>query len=795
MSTHVKFKKERAGAVDHDTQVKEVRCQLVEQLKVLDLQLEQKSQQLQDLSEYLRRRGELESEYSRSLEKLAERFTNRTKRKDPSGLSVSRLWQALLAQTRQESRDHGGLGDACANVLVQPLALCQESTQRLAKKSKEMCALLQDGLLKVTAELQTAWRTYHQYHSDFVSAEGKLKEAEKQKQSAKKLERLIEKRQGKVQDIHLKVSKARNDYLLNLAAANASVHKYYLQDVAALVDCADLGYHLSLSRVMQAFLSRQDQVQQNLSSGLRQLRASVSGLDQSQDREALLQEHPSGFCLPARFLYQPHEGDQVSQVSAEGEVRCELETRFRQIQARLKAVGEETEEAGRLMSSARLTLLDGIGEVDLSSGSTPDAGGENQPSRPSAARRRATLVETETLFLSNMKELLVSSSLASKLKAKHDLLKEAVGKEAANGHQPRSNRKHFRKAQSSTGLLHNQKLFGGDILPFIQASGQQVPLIVESCVRYINLSGLQHEGIFRVPGSQTEVNALRDAFERGDDPLEEQNYELDSVAGVLKLYFRGLQNPLFPVDSTGALLEAAQSKDEAERAAQLRRVVLSFPPPLVVVMRFLFAFLHHVTQYGDENMMQPYNLAVCFGPSLVRGASDDDAVTLQPQINDLVKSLIVQQESIFPGREEVPGPVYEKCMTLEPDDCEPVAEEGEADAEGCQSRAEVERGPPATDPSERPGAASEPAGGASVAGTKRMLQLPSGPLGRQRRGPGPGYARKETPLQGLPEDAVRVDKEVCRQMDSVFRELLTKQALQDPSAAGVAGPGRGAGPD
>ncbi|KAM8830258.1 rho GTPase-activating protein 4a [Synchiropus picturatus] len=787
MSTHVKFKKERAGTVDYDTQVKEVRGQLVEQLKVLDLQLEQKSQQLQDLSEYLRRRGEMESEYSRALEKLAERFTHRSKRKDPSSLSVSRLWQSLLSQTRQESKDHSGLGDACASLLLQPLALCLESTQRLAKKSKDMCALLQDGLLKVTTELQTAWRTYHQYHSDYVNAEGKLKEAEKQKQSNKKMERLIEKRQGKVQDIHLKVSKARNDYLLNLAAANTSVHKYYLQDVAALIDCADLGYHLSLSRVMQAFLSRQKQVQQNLSSGLQQLQVSVSGLDQGRDREALLQEHPSTFCLPARFLYLPHEGDQVSQVSADGEVRCELETRFRQIQARLKTVGEETEEAGRLMSSARHTLLDSVGEVDLSSGSTPDGGGE----RPSAARRRATLVETESLFLTSMKEFLVSSSLASKLKAKHDLLEEAVGKEAANGHQPRSNRKHFRKTQSSTCLLHNQQLFGGDILPFIQASGQPVPLIVESCVRYINLSGLQHEGIFRVPGSQAEVNSLRDAFERGDDPLEEQSYDLDSVAGVLKLYFRGLKNPLFPVDSTSSLLESAQSKDDAERAAQLRTVVLSFPPPLVVVMRYLFAFLHHVSQYSDENMMQPYNLAVCFGPSLVRGSSDDDAVTLQPQINHLVKSLIVQQESIFPGQEQVPGPVYEKCMTLEPDDCEPMVEEGELDADGCQSRADAEVGPAAADK-------SRGQGGVSVTGTKKMLQLPSGPLGRQRRGPGPGYARKEPPLQGLPEDAVTVDKEVCRQMDSVFRELLTKKTLQDPSAVGVhgqkeAGPGRGAG--
>lgn len=41
----------------------------------------------------------------------------------------------------------------------------------------------------------------------------------------------------------------------------------------------------------------------------------------------------------------------------------------------------------------------------------------------------------------------------------------------------------------------------------------------------------------------------------GDEPLAERKYDLDSVAGVLKLYFRGLQNPLFPIDSISQLLE------------------------------------------------------------------------------------------------------------------------------------------------------------------------------------------------------------------------------------------------
>ncbi|KAM9855337.1 rho GTPase-activating protein 4a isoform 2-T2 [Aulostomus maculatus] len=818
MASHVKLRKEKVGMVDYDTQIKEVRCQLADQLKVLDLQLEQKSQQLQDLTDYLRRRGEIESEYSRSLEKLAERFTNRIKRKEPSSHSVAQVWLALLSQTRQESRDHSRLGESCNTILINPLAHCLEYSQRLAKKSKDICTQLQDGLLKVTTELQTAWRTYYQYHSEYVSAEGKLKDAEKleekQKQSAKKVERLIEKRQAKVQEINLKCSKARNDYLLNLAAANASMNKYYLRDISMLIDCADVGYHLSVGRVMKAYLSSRWRFQANLSTGLEQLQGSVLSLDQCQDRDTLLQDHYNTFCMPLRFPYQPHEEDQVSEVSAECEMRCDLETRFKQIQTRLRAVTEETETASKGMSATQSSLLDNISDDDLEPCSTAceDGSTENLAARPSVARRRANLQEIENLYFTRVKEYLVGSSLESKLQAKHDLLKVAVEKEASSGPQSRYNGNgkstRVRKNHSSTSLLHNQRLFNGDLLSFIQASGQQIPIVVQSCIRFINLNGengLHHEGIFRVPGSQMEVNSLRDAFERGEDPLVEQMYNLDSVAGVLKLYFRGLESPLFPVDSTSQLLECAQMKNEAERAAQLKLVISSFPKPVIVVMRYLFAFLHHVSQYSDENMMQPYNLAICFGPSLVRGAHDDDMVTLQPQINALVKSIILQHETIFPSQSEVRGPVYEKCMTLEQDDCEPVIEEGDGEAENSQGKADVEAGSSA-DPSISVTMASlqkraeslpanssgfsdpmrftsGPAGGGITSGAKIMLQIPTGPQGKPRRLQSPGCVRSETQEHVSPEDVIQVDKEVCRQMDSVFKELLSKQAQKDPSSA------------
>lgn len=47
-------------------------------------------------------------------------------------------------------------------------------------------------------------------------------------------------RHGRVQETQLKCTKARNDYLLNLAAANAAMNKYYLQDISTLIDVRNI---------------------------------------------------------------------------------------------------------------------------------------------------------------------------------------------------------------------------------------------------------------------------------------------------------------------------------------------------------------------------------------------------------------------------------------------------------------------------------------------------------------------------------------------------------------------------
>nr|ACO95341.1 Rho GTPase activating protein 4 (predicted) [Dasypus novemcinctus] len=246
--------------------------------------------------------------------------------------------------------------------------------------------------------------------------------------------------------------------------------------------------------------------------------------------------------------------------------------------------------------------------------------------------------------------------------------------EPAGGHTARAQytqRRLQRSRQPRPSSQYNQKLFGGDMEKFIQSSGQPVPLVVESCIRFINLHGLQHEGIFRVSGAQLRVSEMRDAFERGEDPLVGgcSAHDLDSVAGVLKLYFRSLEPPLFPPDLFAELLASTELEAGPERAEQVSRLLARLPGPVLVVLRYLFTFLNHLAQYSDENMMDPYNLAVCFGPTLLPVPAGQDPVALQGRVNQLAQVLIVQPAQVFPPPAQLPGPIYEKCMAPPADDC------------------------------------------------------------------------------------------------------------------------------
>lgn len=63
-------------------------------------------------------------------------------------------------------------------------------------------------------------------------------------------------------------------------------------------------------------------------------------------------------------------------------------------------------------------------------------------------------------------------------------------------------------------------------------------------------------------------------------------------------------------------------------------------------------------------MMDAYNLAICFGPTLMPAPDDKDQVQYQNQVNDLIKNMIVHHDELFPA--DLNGLQYEKYITREP---------------------------------------------------------------------------------------------------------------------------------
>lgn len=82
-----------------------------------------------------------------------------------------------------------------------------------------------------------------------------------------------------------------------------------------------------MERVMKCYLASRWRIQKTEETGLKQLEAAVTSLDQGGDRDALLQQHDSAFCLPFRFSYHPHEGDQVKSLSLWDRCMSSMENR------------------------------------------------------------------------------------------------------------------------------------------------------------------------------------------------------------------------------------------------------------------------------------------------------------------------------------------------------------------------------------------------------------------------------------------------------------------------------------
>ncbi|XP_049823954.1 rho GTPase-activating protein 21-B isoform X5 [Aethina tumida] len=153
-----------------------------------------------------------------------------------------------------------------------------------------------------------------------------------------------------------------------------------------------------------------------------------------------------------------------------------------------------------------------------------------------------------------------------------------------------------------------------------------VPKVVDVCTSIVEEKGLQIVGIYRVPGNNASITALTDEINKNyeDVPMDDQKWnDVNVVSSILKSYFRKMPDSLITVKLYPCFINAAKIEDPTERLKELKRLVKSLPPHNYETLKHIVLHLSRVVEKSEINKMEAKNLAIVFGPTIVRSESDN----------------------------------------------------------------------------------------------------------------------------------------------------------------------------
>ncbi|CAH0048633.1 unnamed protein product [Clonostachys solani] len=191
-------------------------------------------------------------------------------------------------------------------------------------------------------------------------------------------------------------------------------------------------------------------------------------------------------------------------------------------------------------------------------------------------------------------------------------------------------------------------LFGSDLSERADWERRQIPSVVTRCIEEVELRGVDQEGIYRKTGGNSQVNMIKDGFERSENfDISDPDWDITAVTSVLKQYFRKLPIPLLTFEVYDRILESTSIVDPSERCDHLRRTIASMPEKHRDCLEFLMFHLDRVAQRQSENLMTPKNLAVVFAPTIMFDRSIEREMTDMHSKNLAVQFIIENSRNIF----------------------------------------------------------------------------------------------------------------------------------------------------
>ncbi|XP_017566079.1 rho GTPase-activating protein 12 isoform X2 [Pygocentrus nattereri] len=194
-----------------------------------------------------------------------------------------------------------------------------------------------------------------------------------------------------------------------------------------------------------------------------------------------------------------------------------------------------------------------------------------------------------------------------------------------------------------------ENVFGCHLHNLCAQEKTTVPSFVEKCIRTVEKRGLGIDGIYRVSGNLAVIQKLRFKADHAEDlNLEEGNWDIHVITGALKLFFRELQEPLFPYSHFNRFVQGIKIPDYHSRVSYMSDLVKSLPPPNQDTMEALFSHLRKVIEHGEENRMTVQNVAIVFGPTLLKPEVESPNITMYMVFqNQIIEFILNEFETIF----------------------------------------------------------------------------------------------------------------------------------------------------
>lgn len=162
----------------------------------------------------------------------------------------------------------------------------------------------------------------------------------------------------------------------------------------------------------------------------------------------------------------------------------------------------------------------------------------------------------------------------------------------------------------------------GTIADYTPMTSPMVPSIIVHCIREIESRGLTEIGIYRIPGAEREVKALKENFLRGKGAPNLSNVDVHVICGTVKDFLRSLREPLILRTYWHDFVNATEIPDPEDAQAALFQAISELPQPNRDTLATLILHLQHVAEC-PECKMPISNLSKIFGPTIVGYSTTD----------------------------------------------------------------------------------------------------------------------------------------------------------------------------